>query len=347
MTIVVETETTLAESATIASVGTVRRDRHRHDPDRAAGQRSPQRGRSTGLRDRPHRRHDEGLRRRLGTSGTRACGSQIAPPTRRPREVAQTDFVGIAIHCADRCEARGICTGNTGRRGRTRCPTRHGGYAGYKALFGAKYVNPAINNGSPASTDLNGQPIDDPFGQPRLPGLRRDVRHATPWARSRQMQEAGIPVTFGYISDAHDGHGVAGNIALCLRARRGRLRPAAQGLRHRRSRDFFTRLNERRDHQGQHPVRGHRRGERPLRRHRTRQRRLRRRHDGLHLRERARDRGQRRPPTARRHVQRDPRHQRDHELQRPQRHGAERLHHGQPGPGLGRPPATSRRRCPT
>ena len=26
------------------------------------------------------------------------------------------------------------------------------------------------------------------------------------------MQEAGIPVTFGYISDAHDQHGVAGEI---------------------------------------------------------------------------------------------------------------------------------------
>jgi phosphoglycerol transferase MdoB-like AlkP superfamily enzyme len=26
------------------------------------------------------------------------------------------------------------------------------------------------------------------------------------------MQEAGVPVTFGYISDAHDQHGVAGEI---------------------------------------------------------------------------------------------------------------------------------------
>src|SRR5437899_10942567 len=27
-----------------------------------------------------------------------------------------------------------------------------------------------------------------------------------------QMQEAGVPVTYAYISDAHDGHGTAGNI---------------------------------------------------------------------------------------------------------------------------------------
>src|SRR5258706_4664925 len=27
-----------------------------------------------------------------------------------------------------------------------------------------------------------------------------------------QMQEAGIPITYAYISDAHDGHGNSGNI---------------------------------------------------------------------------------------------------------------------------------------
>src|SRR5438876_8582220 len=27
-----------------------------------------------------------------------------------------------------------------------------------------------------------------------------------------QIQEAGIPVTYAYISDAHDGHGTSGNI---------------------------------------------------------------------------------------------------------------------------------------
>src|SRR6201982_757466 len=27
-----------------------------------------------------------------------------------------------------------------------------------------------------------------------------------------QMQEAGIPITYAYISDAHDGHGTSGNI---------------------------------------------------------------------------------------------------------------------------------------
>ena len=38
------------------------------------------------------------------------------------------------------------------------------------------------------------------------------------------MQEAGIPVTYAYISDAHDGHGTAGQHPLRVRPRRGRLR---------------------------------------------------------------------------------------------------------------------------
>ena len=86
------------------------------------------------------------------------------------------------------------------------------------------------------------------------------------------MQEAGIPVTFGYISDAHDVHGVSGNDPPRLRSGRGRLRPAAEGLRQ-GVRRLLHAPEERRDHQGQHAVRGHRRGERPLRRHRARRRR--------------------------------------------------------------------------
>ena len=34
-----------------------------------------------------------------------------------------------------------------------------------------------------------------------------------------QMQEHGVPVTFAYISDAHDFHGNSGNDAHRLRAR--------------------------------------------------------------------------------------------------------------------------------
>ena len=58
---------------------------------------------------------------------------------------------------------------------------------------------------------LNGTPITDQFNQPGFPGFD-GLFATTTLSYVAQMQEAGIPVTFGYISDAHDQHGVAGEI---------------------------------------------------------------------------------------------------------------------------------------
>ena len=44
--------------------------------------------------------------------------SQIAPGGTAARALAQTDFVGIAIHCADPAKAAGICTDNERREAR-------------------------------------------------------------------------------------------------------------------------------------------------------------------------------------------------------------------------------------
>src|SRR5438046_9745868 len=60
-------------------------------------------------------------------------------------------------------------------------------------------------------TDLDGTVIQDATGHIGFPGF--DGMEATvslSWVA--QMQEAGIPVTYAYISDAHDGHGTSGNI---------------------------------------------------------------------------------------------------------------------------------------
>ena len=81
-------------------------------------------------------------------------------------------------------------------------------------------------------TDLNGNVIQDANGHIGFPGF--DGMEATvSLSFVAQMQEAGIPVTYAYVSDAHDGHGNAGNIHFAYGARRGRLRPAAARLRHR------------------------------------------------------------------------------------------------------------------
>jgi hypothetical protein len=134
--------------------------------------------------------------------------SQIAPSNTAARALAQTDFVGIAIHCA---AGGGICNSNSANARPDQLPDESGGYNGFEGLFGAKYVDPAINSGSGSVGDVvNNQPITDPFGQPGFPGFDGMLAKNT-LGYVAQMQESGVPVTFGYISDAHDFHGVSGN----------------------------------------------------------------------------------------------------------------------------------------
>jgi len=121
------------------------------------------------------------------------------------RAKAQADFVGIAIHCA---QGGGICVSNSTNATNARddkLPDEPGGYVGYKALFGAKYVDPAINNGNPCVNDTNGHPITDPAGNCGFPGFDGALAKNT-LGYVAQMQENGVPVTYAYISDAHDNH---------------------------------------------------------------------------------------------------------------------------------------------
>jgi hypothetical protein len=134
-----------------------------------------------------------------------AVASNAAPPNTAARALAQTDFVGIAVHCAS---GGGICAGNANARPDL-LPDEPGGYNGFSGLFGAKYVNPAITGGSGTLNDLDGQPITDPFNQPGFPGFD-GLFASTTLSYIATMQEAGIPITYGYISDAHDGHGLHG-----------------------------------------------------------------------------------------------------------------------------------------
>ncbi|HWZ90178.1 MAG TPA: hypothetical protein VNW92_15045, partial [Polyangiaceae bacterium] len=131
-------------------------------------------------------------------SGKAASGSAA-------RNLAQTDLVGFAVHCA-----AGSATCAAGQD--DLLPQEPGGYTGFKGLFGAQEVNPLLT-GHPAPVavlDLSGEAIQDPFGQPGFPGF--DGMEATvSLAYVAAMQEHGIPVTYAYISDAHDFHGVAGN----------------------------------------------------------------------------------------------------------------------------------------
>ncbi|HEX9376337.1 MAG TPA: hypothetical protein VGB19_08875 [Actinomycetota bacterium] len=116
------------------------------------------------------------------------------------------DYVGIGVHCA---QSSAIC-GASANSHADLLNDEPGGYSGFEALMGAKYVNPVIKPSGPM-TDLNGATIQDQNGHIGFPGFD-GMEAKVSLAYTAQMQEAGIPVTFAYVSDAHDDHGTSGNI---------------------------------------------------------------------------------------------------------------------------------------
>jgi hypothetical protein len=120
------------------------------------------------------------------------------------RSKAQADFVGIAIHCSQASSSK--CAGNPNAKPDP-LPDEPGGYDGFQALYGAKYVDPAVA-GAPCVNDTAGAPITDPAGNCGFPGFDGMLAKNT-LGYVAQMQEAGVPVTYAYISDAHDNHQLA------------------------------------------------------------------------------------------------------------------------------------------
>lgn len=113
---------------------------------------------------------------------------------------AFADFVGIGIHCA---AGDPLCSvANTGEQDLLK--DEPGGYAGYYALYGNKYVAPQISPNGPM-TDLNGNVIQDPQGHVGFPGFD-GMKATVSLAYVAAMQEHGVPITYAYISDAHDNH---------------------------------------------------------------------------------------------------------------------------------------------
>ena len=126
--------------------------------------------------------------------------------------MADADFEGIAIHCALNSP---LCA-NSPNAANDVLPNEPGGYAGFKALFGHKYAVPAINGGSATLNDLLGGAIHFTTsggatfnGFPGFDGMFPKVT----LSYVAQMLEAGVPVVYGYISDAHDAHLNTGNFA--------------------------------------------------------------------------------------------------------------------------------------
>src|SRR3989441_3236041 len=105
---------------------------------------------------------------------------------------AQADFVGIALHCA---AGAPLCAGpNPG----VRDPLRNepNGYPGFNGLFGHKYVAPQIGS-SGVVRDIEGNAIGG------FPGFSA-MTAARTLGYAAAMLEHGVPVTFAYLTDAHE-----------------------------------------------------------------------------------------------------------------------------------------------
>jgi hypothetical protein len=113
------------------------------------------------------------------------------------RTLATADFEGIAIHCAQNSP---LCGGSAHAKPDV-LPDEPGGYNGFSALFGNKYVQPAINPSGPI-LDLDGNVIADSHGNPGFPGFDPTASQSLGYVAS--LLEAGVPVVYFYIADAHD-----------------------------------------------------------------------------------------------------------------------------------------------
>jgi hypothetical protein len=113
---------------------------------------------------------------------------------------ATADFLGLAVHCA---ASSSFCSAGKGGVPDL-LPDEPGGYSGYSALFGNKYIAPQISPGGPMR-DLFGHVIRDYNGDLGFPGYD-GMTAAVTLSYVAAMQEHGVPITYAYISDAHDNH---------------------------------------------------------------------------------------------------------------------------------------------
>jgi hypothetical protein len=100
------------------------------------------------------------------------------------------DFIGAAIHCSI---GSTLCTPQNNAVADL-LPDEPGSYSGYQALFGLKYIAPALGG----FNDYSGNALTG-FGQ-----LNFNPQPSQTLAVVETMLKKGIPVVFAYIADAHD-----------------------------------------------------------------------------------------------------------------------------------------------
>jgi arylsulfatase A-like enzyme len=125
--------------------------------------------------------------------------SPQAAEAKANRNKAIADFEGVIIHCAKNSL---LCAKNGAA---DLLPDEPGGYNGYSALYGNANVQPVISPSGPVK-DLDGNVVADGSTPPNpgFPGF--DPTPSQTLGYLATMLEAGVPVVYGYIEDAHDNH---------------------------------------------------------------------------------------------------------------------------------------------
>jgi hypothetical protein len=150
---------------------------------------------------------------------------QLAADPDSFKDPETADYVGLAVHCA---KGNAFCaSAQAVKYGQTTpshsavadvLPDEPGGYQGYQALFGHKYIAPQLGGGTPNVThdgyqvtnaagnlvDLNGREIDGAFltDYPGFPGYD-SINASQALAYGADMLENGVPVVSMYMSDLH------------------------------------------------------------------------------------------------------------------------------------------------
>lgn len=173
----------------------------------------------------------------FGSDSPEVQQANADPDPYKDPEVA--DYVGISVHCAAGAafcaDAQAVKYGQTSLSPTAVAdvlPDEPGGYAGYQALFGHRYVAPQLGAGT-ADVEHNGYEVTnssgnlvDLFGNqlngayltdhPGFPGFD-SINAAQTLAYMADMQESGVPVTYGYISDLHGNEHIPG-LKVCDKA---------------------------------------------------------------------------------------------------------------------------------
>jgi hypothetical protein len=157
---------------------------------------------------------------------------QLAADSDSFKDAETADYVGVSVHCAagnSFCgSAKAVKYGQTAPSPTAApdlLPGEPGGYTGFDALFGHRYVAPQLGAGTPNLThngyqvtnaagnlvDLNGNQINGAFltNHPGFPGFG-PINASQTLAYMADMQERGVPVTYGYIADVHGNEHIPG-----------------------------------------------------------------------------------------------------------------------------------------